>query len=448
MLAQGLAFPPGFVWGVAASAYQIEGAVTADGRGESIWDRFSRTPGKTHQGETGEIACDHYHRYREDVALMRDLGVGAYRFSLSWPRIIPLGTGKVNARGVDFYRRLVDELLAAGIEPWACLYHWDLPQALQDEGGWANPDIGHRFAEYAAVVGRALGDRVKNWLVLNEPRCIAWLGHLTGEHAPGFTDRELAVKVSRHLLLAQGRAIQSLRNAGRAFRIGTVLDLNAVHPLTSAPEDVGAAARWDQVWNRWFLDPLLTGEFPQLANEAGLTVPDHELPLIRAPLDCLGINYYTRAIIADDPGGPVVRARGVQKGTPVTEMGWEIYPRGLYEVLTRIRDEYGNPEVYVTENGAAFPDTVTRGNVIQDDDRIAFLRDHLLAVHRAIGDGARVRGYFAWSIMDNFEWAWGYSRRFGLVHVDFRTLQRTPKKSYHWYKEVIAHHGLSGVELV
>jgi beta-glucosidase len=446
--AQGTTFPQGFVWGVAASAYQIEGAAKDDGRGESIWDRFSRTPGKTQGGDTGDVACDHYHRYREDVALMRDLGVRAYRFSLAWPRVIPLGTGKVNDRGVDFYRRLVDELLASGIEPWACLYHWDLPQACQDKGGWANPEVVRWFADYAAAVGRALGDRVKRWVVLNEPRCIAWLGHLTGEHAPGLTDRELAVKVSRHLLLAQGQAVHALREVCPGASVGTVLDLNAVHPLTSSPEDRAAGERWDQFWNRWFLDPLLKGEIPPLAREAGLTATSAELKVIRAPVDFLGINYYSRALLAHDPSAPPLYARWPDKKTPVTEMGWEIYPRGLYEVLTRIQRDYGNPEMYVTENGAAFSDIVVRDGAIQDDDRIAYLRDHVAAVHRAIRDGARVKGYFVWSILDNFEWAWGYGRRFGIVHVDFRTLKRTPKASYRWYKEVIAHNGPASLDLV
>jgi beta-glucosidase len=440
---EGITFPDGFLWGVASSAYQIEGAWNDDGKGESIWDRFSHTPGNIKNGDTGDIACDHYHRYTEDVALMKELGVQAYRFSISWSRVLPKGKGEANKVGLNFYRRLADELLKEGIEPWVCLYHYDLPQALQDEGGWANRDIIQYFADYAQLIARELGDVVKRWIIINEPRCIAWLGHLTGVHAPGIKNLQLALKVSHNLQLAQGKAIRTLRDFDQNFQIGTVVDLNAVQPISDDEKDQEAANNFDEFWNRWYINPLFKGEYPPLAGKIGLKPSKEDMDLIKQPLDFLGVNYYTRLLITYDPSNPVTRAKAVKKNTPTTERSWEIYPDGLYEVLMNLRTNYGNPLLYVTENGAAFEDSVMRDGKVQDDDRITFLRDHIAAAYRAIKEGVRLNGYFVWTIIDNFEWAEGYSKRFGLVHTDYQSLIRTPKKSFYWYKQVMANNGFA-----
>jgi beta-glucosidase len=374
---------------------------------------------------------------------MKGLGVKAYRFSISWPRILPKGKGEVNRIGLNFYKNLVDELLGNGIEPWVCLYHWDLPQALQDEGGWTNPKIVDHFADYARLMANELGDRVKRWLILNEPRCIAWLGHLNGIHAPGSKNLSLALKVSHNLQLSQGRAIQALRESNPHFQVGTVVDLNVVHPINDEKQNQTAAGRLDEFWNRWYIDPLFKGEYPPLAEEIGLKPLKEDMDLIKQPLDFLGVNYYTRLLAAYDPSTPITRVKTVQKSTPITEKGWEIYPNGLYEVLMRLRTNYGNPLLYVTENGVAFEDNVTRDGRVQDDDRIAFLRDHIATAVHAIKDGVRLAGYFVWTIIDNFEWAEGYSMRFGLVRTNYETLERVPKKSYDWYQQVIRNNGFS-----
>jgi beta-glucosidase len=438
-----ITFPQGFVWGVASSSYQTEGGWNEDGKGESIWDRFSHTPGKIKNGDTGDVACDHYHRYAEDVALMRELGVQAYRFSISWPRVLPNGKGKVNKAGLNFYSRLVDELLESRIEPWACLYHYDLPQALQEKGGWANRDIVQYFADYAGLMARTLGNRVKRWLILNEPRPIAWSGHLAGTHAPGIKNLEIALKVSHNLQLAQGKAIQTLRDSDRSLQIGTIIDLNVVHPISDDKKNQMAANNLDQFQNRWYIDPLLKGEYPPLAAKIGLKPNQKDMDLIKQPLDFLGVNYYTRSLAAYDPSNAVTQAKAVWKNTPTTERGWEIYPDGLYEVLMRLRMDYGDPLLYVTENGVAFKDNVMKDGEVQDDDRIVFLRDHIAAVHRAMRDGVRLKGYFVWTIMDNFEWAEGYSKRFGLIQTNYKSLKRTPKKSFYWYKQLIANNGFA-----
>ncbi len=438
-----LIFPREFVWGVATSAYQIEGAWNADGKGESIWDRFSHTPGNIMNGDSGDIACDHYHRYAEDVALMKELGVQAYRFSISWPRVLPNGKGDANRAGFKFYRCLVDELLESGIEPWVCLHHWDLPQTLQDAGGWVNPNIVNYFADYARLVANELGDRVKRWVIFNEPRCIAWLGHLTGIHAPGMKNLKSALKVSHHLELAQGKAIQTLREVNQDLQIGTVVDLNVVHPISDDEKDREAASKLDELWNRWFIDPIFKGKYPPLAEKVGLKPDQDDMDLIKQPLDFLGVNYYTRLLATYDPSNPLTRAKVVQKKTPTTEKGWEIYSNGLYEILMRLRTDYGNPTLYVTENGAAFEDNIIKDGKVQDDDRIAFLRDHIAQAYRAIKEGVRLDGYFIWTIIDNFEWAEGCSQRFGLVQTNYQSLKRTPKKSFYWYKQVIANNGVS-----
>ncbi|GAA0655474.1 GH1 family beta-glucosidase [Kitasatospora atroaurantiaca] len=454
-------FPTGFVWGAATAAYQIEGAAAEDGRTPSIWDTFSRTPGKVRNGDTGDIAADHYHRYREDVALMAELGLGAYRFSLSWPRIRPGGTGPANAAGLDFYDRLVDELLAKGISPVATLYHWDLPQALEDLGGWTNRDTAYRFAEYAALAAGRLGDRIPTWTTLNEPWCSAFLGYGSGVHAPGRTSPADALTAHHHLLLAHGLGTGALRAALPAgAEVSLTLNLAAVRALTDGPADLDAARRIDGLANRIFLDPVFHGSYPAdvLADTAKVTdwsfVHDGDLAEISRPIDSLGINYYTPTVVAsDDPSAPAPRQDGHQgelspwpadqgirflpaEGTR-TAMGWPVDADGLYELLTRLRDDLPGVPLLVTENGAAYEDYSDPSGAVHDPERVAYLHAHLDAVRRAAADGAPVRGYFLWSLLDNFEWAYGYSKRFGIVHVDFASQRRTPKDSARWYAEVI-----------
>jgi len=443
-----LRFPEGFIWGAATSAYQIEGGVTEGGRGPSIWDTFCRSEGKVFQGHTGDVACDHYHRYAEDVELMRTLGLHAYRFSIAWPRILPEGRGEVNPEGLDFYDRLVDALLAAGIQPFATLYHWDLPQALQDAGGWVSRDTVGAFCEYADAVSRRLGDRVKNWITHNEPWVVAFAGHAWGWHAPGLQDMATALQVAHHLLLSHGEAVPILReNGGAGTQVGITLNLAPVHPASPAAEDVAAARRRDGYLNRWFLDPLFKGTYPEdmlaFYGQLAPLVQPGDMARIAAPLDFLGVNYYTRNVVRDDPESPEVQSRLVMpEGAEVTEMGWEVYPQGLYELLMRLRDDYRPPAIYITENGAAFPDEATPDGRVFDPRRIAYLDGHLRQVHRAIREGVPLKGYFVWSLLDNFEWSHGYSKRFGLVYVFYPTQQRIVKESGYWYRRVIERNGL------
>ena len=431
--------PDNFMWGSAVSAYQIEGATDADGRGESIWDRFSATPGKIRNGDDGRIACDSYHRYGEDVGLMRELGLGAFRFSVAWPRIVPEGRGRVNAAGLDFYDRFVDELLAAGIEPFVTLYHWDLPQALEERGGWPARETVDAYAEYVAVVADRLGDRVKHWITQCEPWVIAWLGYGVGEHAPGRTSEPDALAAAHHVLLAHGRAAEVLRRETRGAKVGITIDLVAFHPLTDSADDREAVTRSDAFRNRWILDPVLTGGYPpELLERFAPALPPVEsgdMQTIAAPLDFLGVNYYTRSIVRADAGGnPIdVSSNGAER----TGMGWEVYPDGLYELLVRLHGEYDLPPLYVTENGAAFPDS-RRNGTVDDPRRISYVQRHVHAIRRAIDDGVPVHGYFLWSLLDNFEWTHGYSQRFGIVYVDYETLERVPKASYYWYRDLIA----------
>lgn len=438
----------GFTWGVSTSAYQIEGAVSADGRGPSIWDTFSSEPGRIAGGATAATACGHYHRYREDLELLDQLGVDAYRFSVAWPRVMPQGRGPVNRPGLDFYQRLTDALLARGIAPWVCLYHWDLPQALQERGGWTDRDTVYRFCDYAVQVAGAIGDRVEAFLLLNEPNSVALLGHLLGVHAPGVADIGAYAAATHHLNLAVGLGAEALRSVSRA-RIGTVLNLEPVHPATDAEEDLSAARVFDAFRNRNYLDPLLRGAYP--ADTAALLEPHlrpGDLESVSAPLDLLGLNLYTRARVAADPASLVgLRQLPPPAGAEVTAMGWEVYPQALYDQLMELHGAYGNPPVYVTENGAAFPDGRPRAGRHDDRDRIEYLRRHLHALARARADGADVRGYFVWSLLDNFEWAEGYRPRFGLVHVDYATLARTPRRSFDWYRDVIAAGQLPAPEL-
>jgi beta-glucosidase len=427
-------FPAGFAWGAATSSYQIEGAVDADGRGKSIWDVFSHTPGRIKGGDTGDVACDHYHRWRDDIELLARGGFNAYRFSTAWPRVLPAGSGAVEQRGLDFYERLVDGLIARGVTPWLCLYHWDLPQALQERGGWLKRDIADKFADYARIVARRLGDRVRHWAMLNEPNVHALFGHGVGGHAPGLTGLANMLAAIHHQNLAQGRALQALRAERADLRLGTVLSLQPARPSSERPEDRRAADRFDAMWNGACLDPLMKGVYPAaVADEFAPLIAAGDLAAMRQPVDYLGVNYYAPMYVEHAPNSLFGAWFGpVPAGTRFTAIGWPIDANGLAEQLVGLRDRYGDPELYVTENGACFDDPVASDGGVRDDDRVAYLRDHLAAAQRALAAGVKLRGYFVWSLLDNFEWAEGFSRRFGVVHVDFATLKRTPKSSYNY----------------
>jgi beta-glucosidase len=459
----GLSFPTGFLWGSATASYQVEGAPAEDGRTASIWDTFSHTPGKVCNGDNGDIAADHYHRMPADVALMSGLGLGAYRFSVSWSRVIPGGVGPINHKGLDFYSRLVDELRAHDIAPVVTLYHWDLPQELEDIGGWTNRDTAHAFAEYASVLAGALGDRVGTWTTLNEPWCAAFLGYAGGVHAPGRTDPAAALRAAHHLNLAHGLGNQAVRSIVPATsRHSITLNLHVVRPATDSPADLGAARRVDAVGNRIFLGPLMSGSYPADLIDMTSDVTDwsfvrgNDLAVIQQPLDVLGINYYNPVKVTAHHGvGP--RSASDGHGTvsaspwpgcddvdflplpgPYTAMGWPVDASGLHDLLLRVSADYPDQPLMVTENGAAYDDELSSDGLIHDQARVDYLRGHLMAVHRAIAAGADVRGYFVWSLLDNFEWSYGYSKRFGIVHVDFDTQQRTPKDSAHWYASTAA----------
>jgi beta-glucosidase len=440
------AFPPAMRLGAATASFQIEGAVDADGRGESIWDRFCATPGAVANGDTGEPACDHYHRWEADLDLMAELGLESYRFSIAWPRVQPLGRGPANAAGLDFYRRLAEGLLERGIEPIATLYHWDLPQALQDRGGWGERDTAYRFAEYAALVAAQLGDSVSQWITHNEPWVVAFLGHAYGTKAPGVRHWPTALRASHHLLLSHGLALRALRaQLGELAQVGIALNQFPIHPAGPGEADRDAARRMDGHLNRWFLDPLLRGSYPadMLALYEGLygpaeSVRDGDLAVIRAPIDFLGVNYYNPQRIAAAPGDLPLQSQQVPAPPPTTAMGWEVDPDGLHDVLMRLRRDYGPLPVYITENGASFDDPPATNGHVADPDRTAYLQGHLAALARAVADGADVRRYCVWSLLDNFEWEEGYDKRFGIVHVDFQTQTRVPKSSALWYRDFIA----------
>jgi beta-glucosidase len=438
-------FPAGFLWGAATSAYQVEGSPLADGAGASNWHRFAHTPGMVRDGDTGDIACDHYRRMPQDVALMRELGLTAYRFSISWSRVLPGGSGQVNERGLDFYRRLIDALGEAGIAPVATLFHWDLPAALEDRGGWLNPDAPSWFADYAATCVRALGG-VALWATLNEPWVVADCGYLHGTLAPGHRGAFAAARAAHHLLRAHVAAAAACRPFA-AGKLGVVVNLEPKHPASKAPADLAAAARADAYMNRHYLDPLLRGSYPEelrgVYGEAWDERFDAEAPQLRAPLDWLGINYYSRRVVRDDPAVWPLRVANVRQPLAMqTELAWEVYPEGLDAILCWVRDRYGALPLYVTENGAAFydPPTPLDGRV-DDPLRVDYLRQHLGAVTRALESGVDLRGYFVWSLLDNFEWSEGFSKRFGIVHVDFATQQRTVKASGRFYADVIRAHG-------
>jgi beta-glucosidase len=434
-------FPPDFVWGAATSAYQIEGATSEDGRGESIWDRFCTVPGAVRNGETGAVACDFFHRFREDVALMRELGLDAFRFSVSWPRILPEGRGRIEPRGLDFYDRLVDELLAAGIRPCLNLYHWDLPQRLEDEGGWPVRSTAEAFVGLAEAVAARLGDRVRDWATHNEPWCAAWLGYGYGVHAPGRKSRADAVAAAHHLLLSHGWAVETLRRDAPGAKVGIILDAWPAYPATEDPADAAAARADDALRNRFFFDGALRGTYPEDALEllAPIEPPvrNGDMAALAPPLDWVGVNNYSRTLVRADPGGGEPLEVRAPEGR-LTEMGWEVYPAGLYELLTRVHREYAPPVIYVTENGAAFGDVRGHDGHVHDPERIEYLADYLDGVAQAAAEGVPVKGYFVWSLLDNFEWSLGYGRRFGLVYVDYPTLDRVPKDSFFWYRALIA----------
>ncbi len=446
--------PATFRWGTATSAFQIEGAVDEDGRTASIWDTFSRVPGAVDNGDTGDLACDHYHRMPQDVALIRELGLDAYRFSIGWPRVQPGGRGPANPAGLAFYDRLVDELLGNGIEPWLTLYHWDLPQELEDAGGWPNRDTAYRFADYAELVYARLGDRVEHWTTLNEPWCSAMLGYVEGVQAPGRREFEAGMHAAHHLLLGHGLAAQRLREANREkqhpLSLAITLNLSTAHAATDSAADREAARRADGLGTRIYLDPLWYGRYPQdivadlAARGIELPVRDGDLELISAPLDTLGVNYYfsMRSSGVDENGAPLdaggsPTGRGVPYGLPRTAMGWEIMPDDFAQVLTRVGRDYPGVPIFVTENGAAFIDRPDASGFVNDQDRIEYLASHIAAVVAARDAGTDVRGYFVWSLLDNFEWSYGYDKRFGIVRVDYDTQQRTPKQSAHWYRDTI-----------
>ncbi|MHB9753628.1 GH1 family beta-glucosidase [Streptomyces sp. BYX5S] len=460
-------FPAGFLWGSATAAYQIEGAVREDGRTPSIWDTFSHTPGKVANGDTGDVAVDHYHRWRDDVRLMADLGLTAYRFSVAWPRVQPTGRGPAVQRGLDFYRGLVDELLGHGIKPVVTLYHWDLPQELESAGGWPERDTAYRFSEYAGIVGEALGDRVESWVTLNEPWCSAFLGYGSGVHAPGRTDHAAALRAAHHLNLGHGLASSALRGVLPArAEVGISLNPSVVRARTEAPADLDARRRIDALANRVFSGPLLKGAYPQdlLTDTASITdwsfVRDGDTAAIHQPLDFIGLNYYTPAVVsAADPErtGPRLDGHGASEHTPwpaaddiafhhapgeLTAMNWPVDPTGLTDLLLDYTAQAPGVPLYVTENGAAYEDAVDAEGRVHDPDRVRYLHAHLAAIHDAIAQGADVRGYFLWSLLDNFEWAYGYGKRFGAVYVDYETQARIPKTSATWYSQVARNGGL------
>ncbi|WP_405013958.1 GH1 family beta-glucosidase [Kitasatospora sp. NBC_01539] len=436
--------PDDFVWGAATSAYQIEGAVDEDGRAPSIWDTFSHTPGKIDNDDHGDRACEHYHRYSEDIDLMKRLKLDAYRFSVAWPRVVPQADGRVNAEGLAFYDRLVDGLLEAGITPHGTLYHWDLPQAQQDRGGWPLRETAERFGEFVEVVADRLGDRVKHWATLNEPLCSSWIGHLEGRMAPGWTDLTAAVRTSYHLHLGHGFAVRALRERIPDAQIGIVNNLSPIIPASDSEADRLAAVRADGHINRWWLDPIVGRGYPEdMVKLYGVELPvqDGDMELISAPLDWMGLNYYFRQFVADDPTGAVPSFRQTPgPNAEHTVMDWEVDADGIYQLLKRLTDEYGVQKIFITENGSAYYDTVTADGRVDDPERTAYLEGHLAACARAVAEGAPLAGYFAWSLLDNFEWAYGYDKRFGLVHVDYDTQVRTIKSSGHRYTEMITAH--------
>jgi len=444
-------FLPSFLWGAATAAYQVEGAHDEDGKGPSIWDTFSHSPWRVTNGDTGDVACDHYHRMAEDVLLMKELGLKAYRFSISWPRIQPKGKGPVNDKGLDFYKRLVDALLDAGIKPFATLYHWDLPQALEDKGGWTNRDVADYFADYATIAFNALGDRVDGWFTLNEPICTAFLGYKDGVFAPGRNCLTDALMASHVQLLAHGKAVAAFRAAKTSCgRIGIVLDMADVQAASKHPSDIAAADRDDAFHNRLYADPIFGKGYPSVLvdwiGKEWPKIPNGDMKIISAPIDLLGLNYYSGRLVSANPQSDFLKTSSKAleaEGTVKTDMGWGVWPNGLYRLLIRIKKQYADIPIYVTENGMANRDEVDEKGEVPDDARIDYLSRHFAAAAKASKDGVKLEGYFVWSLLDNFEWACGYTKRFGLVYVNYKTGQRILKKSARWYARVIADNGFT-----
>lgn len=443
-----LKFPTGFVWGAATAAYQIEGAWDEDGKGESIWDRFSADSAHIEDGQNGKVTCDHYHRYESDYDLMASLGIMNHRFSISWPRIIPDGSGSINQRGLDYYDRLTDAMLGRGITPWATLFHWDLPQALQEHGGWANRNTIDAYLRYTETITSRLGDRLKNWMTFNEPWVYAFCGHQFAAHAPGLKDLRTTLAVAHHILVAHGKAMPIIRAQVKNAQAGIVHNLEWIESATSRIEDTAAATRHDGAFNRWFLDPVFRGSYPAdmvawYAEDMPTILPG-DMEAIQAPTDFLGVNYYTRRIIEHDPQGRTTEGRGFLAARQIYRAfqprghfdEWEIYPEGLYKLLMRIHSEYGAPNIYISENGTSLPDQPDATNTIHDQTRINFLARHIAAIQQASVDGAKIKGYFVWSLMDNFEWGFGFTKRFGIVHVDYQSQKRSLKDSANWYGQL------------
>ena len=438
-------FPADFSWGTATASYQVEGAWDEDGKGESVWDRFAHTEGKILNGDTGDVACDQYHRYREDVALMKELGLRGYRFSIAWPRIFPSGKGAINQKGIDYYNRLIDELLANGIRPFPTLYHWDLPQALQDEGGWTNRDIIEHFTTYARTCIDSFGDRVKNWMIFNEPHVFIFTSYLGGMHAPGLRNSTAALTASHVTNLAHASALRAMKAVGSAEAIGTAFSMSASYPASDSAEDAAAAERYHGWNNDWFLRPIMKGEYPDAyvdmdAARAKMDIRPGDMEQLRAPLDFIGVNLYSRTIIADAGDGRNLGVRAMPgMGTgPRTDFNWEVWPAAIYQQLMRVWKDYGPTPMYVTENGCSYGDRPGPDGRVHDERRVDFYRGYIGQVGRALAEGADLRGYYAWSLMDNFEWASGYSQRFGIIDCDFPTQKRTIKDSGYWYRDLIS----------
>ncbi|HXK32927.1 MAG TPA: GH1 family beta-glucosidase [Dehalococcoidia bacterium] len=436
-------FPDNFSWGTATASYQVEGAWDEDGKGESIWDRFSHTEGKILNGDTGDVACDQYHRYKEDVAIMKQLGMRGYRFSISWPRVIPDGKGAINQKGIDYYSRLVDELLANGITPFPTLYHWDLPQALQDEGGWANRGIVGHFTRYAQTMVDALGDRVKNWMIFNEPFVFVFIGYLWGQHAPGIRDAGMAMRASHIVNLAQTSALKAMRATGKPEMIGTAFSMSPSYPASGSPEDKAAAERHHAFSNTWFLDPMVKGEYPRAYVEQDrwlerMDIRPGDMEAVRDKLDFIGINLYQRTIVRATDDTKNVGYAPVPGDGPRTAFNWEVWPAALYQMIKRVDRDYAHPPIYVTENGCSYPTAPGADGRVHDQERIDFYHGYVGQMARAVDEGCDVRGYYAWTLLDNFEWAMGFSQRFGIVYTDFETQQRTIKDSGYWFRDLIA----------
>jgi beta-glucosidase len=433
--------PADFEWGTATAAFQVEGAWNEDGKGESIWDRFNHEPGRIKEGDTADVACDFYHRYRQDVALMKELGVNASRFSISWPRIFPAGKGAVNQKGLDFYSRLIDELLVAGITPFPTLYHWDLPQAMQDVGGWANRDVARYFADYCGTVVDHLGDRVKRWMIFNEPWVFAVLGYMAGYHAPGIRDADMTLRATHIVNIAQGLAARAVRATGKVDAVSSAFSMTWMSPASASDEDRAAAERLHAFSNVWFIEPALYGRYPDAyvnwLDESRLDIQPGDMDEIKVPLDFIAVNLYTGADVADNPEDENIGARQIERpDVERTDFGWEVCPEALHRMIMRVWNDYRLP-IYITENGCSYNDGPDEHGVVRDDRRVSFLRRYIGQVGRAIGEGADVRGYYHWTSTDNFEWAEGYQQRFGLIYVDFPTQRRTMKNSGYWYRDLI-----------